>query len=109
MSTALIILIYGILVLAGGVLGYVRANSIPSLAAGGIAGLVLIGASAAMWRGAYSLGWWVALIVAALLLFNFGSTVFRGNFKLMPGGLMILLSIIALIALVIGGRTPRVG
>ncbi len=101
---AWIILLYGVLVAAGGVLGYVRAQSVPSLAAGGVAGALLIGAAIAMMRGAYPLGWWAALIIAVLLLARFASASFS-NFKWMPGGLMIVLSVIAIIVLLIG-RTP---
>jgi uncharacterized membrane protein (UPF0136 family) len=99
-----IILIYGLLVLVGGIMGYVKANSMPSLIAGGVSGLVLIGSAIAMWRGFYVIGWWIALIVAALLLARFGYAAAANGFKMMPGGLMIILSVIAILALV-AGRT----
>ncbi|MFN2456273.1 MAG: TMEM14 family protein [Pyrinomonadaceae bacterium] len=103
--TALIILVYGVLVFAGGVIGYVKANSRASLAAGSISGVLLIASAVAMMRGgSYPLGWWLALIVAVLLLARFGLAA-MSNFKMMPGGLMIVLSIIAIIALLMG-RTP---
>lgn len=105
MTTAWIILIYGLLVAAGGALGYARAKSLPSLVAGGIAGLILIGASLAMMRGSYPLGWWLSLIVAILLLARFSSASIN-NFKMMPGGLMIILSAVAIIALLIGRTGP---
>ena len=93
-----VVLIYGILVAAGGVMGYARAKSVPSLIAGGASGLILIGAAAAMMRGSYQAGWWLALIVALLLLANFGFRSLSG-FKMMPGGLMIILSLIAIMVL----------
>ncbi len=99
-----IVLIYGILVAAGGIMGYARAKSAPSLIAGGISGLILIGAAVAMMRGAYQVGWWLALIIALLLLVNFGVRSLSG-FKMMPGGLMIILSLIAIIMLLIN-RNP---
>ncbi len=101
MTTAWIILIYGILVVAGGVLGYLKAQSTASLLAGGISGLLLIGAAVAMMRGSYQLGWWAALIIAILLLARFGMASLN-NFKMMPGGMMIILSLIAIIALILG-------
>ena len=103
--TAWVVLLYGVLVAAGGVLGYVRAQSTASLVAGGVAGLVLVGAGVAMMRGAYGAGWWVALIVAVLLLARFGAASLNG-FKMMPGGLMIILSVIAIIALLAGRVSP---
>lgn len=106
--TAWIILIYGVLVAAGGALGYARANSLPSLFAGGVAGLVLVAAGVAMMRGAYQIGWWVALIVAALLLARFAIASF-GNFKMMPGGLMVILSVLAIAALLLGRTVSAAG
>lgn len=105
MTTPLIILLYGILVAAGGVYGYLKAQSTPSLIAGLGSGLLLVGAAVAMMRGAYTIGWWLALIVAVLLLLRFGGTAFS-NFKFMPGGLMIVLSIIAIAALLLGRTQP---
>lgn len=106
MLTAWVILIYGVLVAAGGGYGYLKANSLASLIAGGVSGLILIGASVAMMRGAYTAGWWTALVIAALLLARFGyGAATAGSFKFMPGGMMILMSLAAIIAL-IAGRTP---
>jgi uncharacterized membrane protein (UPF0136 family) len=101
MTTAWIILIYGLLVAAGGVLAYTRVGSTISLIAGGGAGLILIGASVAMMRGSYQIGWWVSLIVSLLLLARFASASLN-NFKMMPGGLIIILSVIAIVALLVG-------
>ena len=105
MTTAWIILVYGVLVAAGGVMGYVKANSSASLAAGGISGVLLIASAVAMMRGAYAIGWWLALIIDALLLARFAFASFN-NFKMMPGGLMIILSLIAIIALLVGRTQP---
>ena len=96
--TALTVLIYGVLVAAGGLLGYVKAGSVPSLFSGLLAGATLVGASIAMTRGATQGGWWVSLLITALLLFRFGSVAAR-NFKIMPGGVMIAMSVIVLIIL----------
>jgi uncharacterized membrane protein (UPF0136 family) len=100
--TAWIILIYGLLVLAGGIMGYVKAQSTPSLVAGGLSGVILIASALAMMRGAYQIGWWIALVVAVLLLGRFGVNAATHGFKMMPGGLMIILSLIAIVALVAG-------
>jgi uncharacterized membrane protein (UPF0136 family) len=96
---AWLVLIYGILIAVGGVMGYVKAQSMPSLIAGGISGIVLVGAAVAMMKGAYSAGWWISLVVAALLLIQFGRGALSEGFKIMPGGMVIILSIIVIIAL----------
>jgi uncharacterized membrane protein (UPF0136 family) len=96
---AWLVLIYGILVAAGGVMGYVKANSTASLIAGGVSGIALVGAAVAMMKGGYSAGWWISLIVALLLLGRFGSAALSGSFKMMPGGMVIILSVIVIAAL----------
>lgn len=95
---AWIVLIVGVLVAVGGVMGY-RAGSTISLIAGGIAGLALAGSAVAMMKGAYTTGWWISLIVALLLLGRFGSVALSKGFKMMPDGLVIILSIIVIATL----------
>ncbi len=99
MTTAWVVLIYGILVAAGGAMGYFKAGSTASLIAGLGSGVLLVGASVAMMKGSYQTGWWVALIVALLLLGRFGSAALKG-FKMMPGGMVIILSLIVIALLV---------
>ena len=96
---AWLVLVYGILVAAGGVMGYVKANSTASLIAGGISGIALVGSAIAMLRGANTAGWWIALIVALLLLGRFGKAALSGGFKMMPGGMVIILSLIVIAVL----------
>jgi len=96
--TALIVLLYGILVAVGGVMGYVKAGSVASLVSGGGAGLILLASSIAMMRGSYALGWWISLFVALLLLGRFGMAAMN-DFKLMPGGMVIVMSLIVLVVL----------
>jgi uncharacterized membrane protein (UPF0136 family) len=96
---AWLVLIYGILMAAGGVMGYVRKDSMASLIAGGVSGIALVGAAVAMMKDAYSAGWWISLIVALLLLGRFGSVALSKGFEMMPGGLVIILSIIVIAAL----------
>ncbi|NOT62037.1 MAG: TMEM14 family protein [Acidobacteria bacterium] len=101
-----LVLIYAILVAAGGVMGYVKAGSMASLIAGVIAGLALAGGSALLMRGQYQNGWWLSLVVTLLLLARFGMAATKG-FKMMPGGMVIILSVIVLAALLLQ-RTPPI-
>ncbi|MGE0104388.1 MAG: TMEM14 family protein [Blastocatellales bacterium] len=95
-----LVLIYGVLVAAGGVMGYIKANSTASLAAGLGAGLLLVGSSVAMMKNSYQAGWWIALVVSILLLGRFGSAAMK-EFKMMPGGMVIIMSLVVLAALIL--------
>ncbi|KAK9768462.1 Transmembrane protein 14C [Basidiobolus ranarum] len=82
---------YGTLVAAGGIIGYVKAGSTPSLASGvAFGGLIAYGASRVSenTKDAY-----VAFGVSATLLWIMGKKYYRGR-KLMPAGLITLLSLI---------------
>ncbi len=96
---AWLVLIYGILLAVGGVMGYVKKDSMASLIAGGISGIVVVGSAVAMMKGSYSTGWWISLIVALLLLGRFGGVALTKGFEMMPGGLVIILSVIVIAAL----------
>ena len=100
-----LVLIYAIMVAAGGAMGYVKAGSMASLVAGVVAGLALAGGSVLMMRGSYQTGWWLSLIVTLLMLARFGSVALTKGFKLMPGGIVIIVSLIVLAAL-LAQRTP---
>src|SRR5262249_48442199 len=43
--------LYGIVSIVGGIMGFVNASSVPSLVAGGLAGLFLLAAAAVAYRG----------------------------------------------------------
>ena len=96
---AWVVLVYGILVAAGGVMGYIKASSTASLVSGVIAGLALAGSAMAMMRGQYQMGWWVALVVAILLLGRFGGVAMSKGFSMMPGGMVIVMSLIVIAVL----------
>jgi uncharacterized membrane protein (UPF0136 family) len=71
-----IIALYGIVSLAGGIVGYVRADSVASLVAGGIAGiLLLLCAAGVFYYPAVSLSG--AIIIAAALLSRFAPDLIR--------------------------------
>ncbi|MCI0661230.1 MAG: TMEM14 family protein [Acidobacteria bacterium] len=93
-----VVLIFGFLVAVGGVIGYVKVGSAASLIAGLIAGILLVGSAVAMMRGA-QLGWWIALVVTILLLVRFGMAAMK-EFKMMPGGLVIIMGLIVLAVLI---------
>lgn len=89
-------IVFGVLTIAGGIVGYVKAGSVASIVAGSISGVLLL-------IGAFVLpehrmaGLLIGLIVSLLLAARFIPTFFRTG-KVMPAGLMAALSVIGIIA-----------
>jgi uncharacterized membrane protein (UPF0136 family) len=95
-TMAWILWVYGALVLVGGVLGFVKARSLPSLLSGagfGIAFIVLgVGvlqakSPAALWAGV------LAGVLAVVMGVRFAKTK-----KFMPAGLIAVLSVVVVLA-----------
>ncbi len=88
-------IVFGILTIAGGILGYVKAGSTASIIAGSISGVLLLLAAWLMPEH-QAAGLIMALIVSLLLAGQFIPKFFR-TFKVMPAGLMSVLSAIGII------------
>ena len=97
--TRLYFLIFGALTILGGVIGYVKAGSVPSIIAGAITGVLLLvaGALLAEHRAA---GLATAFIVSLLLAAQFVPKFIRTG-KVMPAGLMSILSVIGIVVAVV--------
>jgi uncharacterized membrane protein (UPF0136 family) len=89
----LLLYIYGILLIVGGAMGYVKAKSVPSLVAGLVCGFI------ALFMG-YRYTWHyaphVAFILALVLIFLMGRRYLNTR-KAMPALLIVVLSIIVAI------------
>lgn len=97
MSLGLIIaLIYGILAIVGGIVGYLKARSTPSLISGIISGLLLIIGALRAAQGIAS-GLWVVKIVTLVLVIVFIVRLVKTK-KFMPAGLMVIGGVATLIA-----------
>ena len=94
---AAVTLIYGALTLAGGVLGYVRAKSRVSLIFGLAFGSALIFCGWVLLQGSTMVASW-ALGLTVLLASFFGFRFFKTR-SWMPSGVMLILSLVALIFL----------
>ena len=88
-------IVFGILTIAGGVLGYVKAGSMASIIAGSISGVLLL-LAAWLIPEHQAAGLIIALIVSLLLAGQFIPKFFR-TLKVMPAGLMSVLSAIGII------------
>lgn len=94
----IIALIYGILAIVGGIVGYLKARSLPSLISGIVSGLLLIIGVLRAAQGIVS-GLWVAKIVALVLVVVFIIRLVKTK-KFMPAGLMVIGGVATLIGLV---------
>jgi len=91
--------VYGIVLIVGGVMGQVKSGSTVSLAAGGICGLASL---VALWVSLSdpAQGFLIGAMLALLLTGIFLSRFFRTR-KFMPAGMVLLLSIVVGILLVV--------
>lgn len=97
-ATRLYFLVFGALTIVGGVIGYVKAQSVPSIVAGAITGLLLLiaGFILPQYRTA---GIVTAFVISLLLAAQFVPKLIRTG-KVMPAGLMSILSVIGIVVAV---------
>ena len=88
-------IVFGLLTIAGGVMGYVSKGSLPSIIAGSVCGVLLVVAAFLLPTHA-ALGLALAGIVALLLAGRFVPAFVKTG-SLMPAGLMSFLSVIGVI------------
>ena len=92
-------IVFGLLTIAGGVLGYVKAGSMASIVAGGISGiLLLVGA----WLiPEHQVGGLILSGLVSLLLIGYFVPKFMRTGAVMPAGMMSALSAIGIIVALI--------
>ncbi len=86
--------VYGVILIVGGVIGYAKAKSVPSLVAGGVSGLIAIFIG---YRYPWHYAPEAALILSLVLLIIMGRRYLKTG-KFMPALLVVILSIIVAIA-----------
>lgn len=92
-------LVFGVLTIAGGIMGYVKARSVASIVAGAITGILLI-AAAFILPTYRELGLGLALFTSAILAGQFIPRLLRTR-RLMPAGVMSLLSVIGIVIAIV--------
>jgi len=92
-------IIFGLLTIVGGVIGYVKAGSMASIIAGSISGIALI-VAAWLLPGNLALGLAIAGLVSILLAGRF-IPAFMKTGQAMPAGLMSALSVIGVIMAIV--------
>jgi uncharacterized membrane protein (UPF0136 family) len=97
--------VFGVLTIAGGVVGYVRAKSRASLIAGTIAGALLLVSGYLVGTGARG-GFFLGLAVSSSLAVRFVGAFVRDR-KVMPAGVMSLLSVVGTVLTVLALTSLR--
>src|SRR6184192_4796837 len=98
-ATRLYFFIFGALTIVGGIIGYVKAGSVPSIIAGAITGVLLLVAGALLPEHRAA-GLAAAFIVSLLLAAQFVPKFIRTG-KVMPAGMMSVLSVIGIIVAIV--------
>ena len=88
-------IIFGVLTIVGGLIGYVSKGSVPSIVAGSISGLLLLWGALLLPNHAVA-GLAIDLIVSLLLAAQFIPKFIQTG-KVMPAGMMSILSVIGIL------------
>lgn len=92
-------IVFGILTIVGGIVGYVKAGSVASIIAGSITGVLLL-VAAFLLPEHRMVGFATALIISLLLAAQFIPKLLRTG-RVMPAGIMSLLSVIGIIVAIV--------
>lgn len=92
-------IVFGALTIIGGIVGYLKAGSVASIIAGSIAGVLLL-VAAFLLSEHRTIGLATALIVSLLLVAQFVPKFLRTG-RVMPAGMMSILSAIGIIAVIV--------
>jgi len=98
-GTKIYFLIFGVLTIAGGIIGYVKAGSVPSIIAGSITGILLL-VAAFLLPEHRAVGLATALIISLLLAGQFVPKFLRTG-RAMPAGLISILSVVGIILAIV--------
>ena len=92
-------IVFGVLTIVGGIIGYVSKGSVPSIIAGSISGILLITAGFLLPQH-QTAGLGLALVVSILLAAQFVPKFFATG-KMMPAGMMSILSVLGVFAAIV--------
>ena len=103
-TASILVSVYAVLVGTGGLFGYLKAKSLPSLIMGEISFLMLLAAGYGIAAGR-AWGLPLALALACVLLVFFSLRYFKSSPRaFMPGGLMAILSLLTLLGLALAKK-----
>ena len=97
--TKIYFILFGVLTIAGGIVGYVKAGSAVSIIAGSITGVLLLVAAFLLAQHREA-GLGTALVISLLLAVQFVPKFLQTG-RVMPAGMMSILSVIGVIAAIV--------
>ena len=98
-TASIIVYVYAVLVAVGGLIGYLKAKSLPSIVMGSLSFLALLAAAHGLRTGQT---WGLPLALAlTLFLLVFFSLRFMKTRAFMPGGLMAILSLLTFLGIML--------
>ena len=98
-ATKIYFIVFGALTIVGGIVGYAKAGSVASIIAGSIAGVLLL-VAAFLLPEHRAVGLATAFIVSLLLAAQFVPKFVRTG-RVMPAGMMSVLSVIGIIVAIV--------
>ncbi|MEC9351730.1 MAG: TMEM14 family protein [Planctomycetota bacterium] len=103
-----VLLVFALLLVIGGIVGYVKKDSAESLIAGTISGAAIF-LSCWLYGSRPQFGFGLGLIVSLALLGRFGANALDEGLKLMPGGIIIFFSVVTIVVLIVTFLKEREG
>lgn len=103
--TGFVVTVYGLLVVMGGLIGYLTANSLPSLLAGSISGALLFASGLGFYRSSV-VAFFTAMAVALILTLFFAFRFYLTR-QMMPVGMMAILSFTVLLLILTTKGKPK--
>ena len=97
--TKIYFILFGVLTIVGGIVGYVKAGSVASIIAGSITGVLLL-VAAFLLPEHRKVGLATALVISLLLAAQFVPKFLKTG-RAMPAGMMSVLSVIGVIAAIV--------
>lgn len=94
-----VLLVFALLLVIGGIVGYTKSDSVASLIAGGVSGVAIL-LSCWLYGSRPLVGFGLGLIVSLALLGRFGSEAVKKGLVMWPGGVVIFFSVVTIVVLV---------
>jgi len=99
-TRAFFLLIYALLILSGGIIGYIKSQSVASIVMGLTFAIALLASAYTMMKG-IQIGFYIASTLTLILSIFFTYRLIMSH-KFMPSGLMCILSLVMLAILSFG-------